>query len=40
MKSYELIIIAAPETDLVRVRTNIRREEKRQPKWAKPLRVN
>lgn len=26
MKSYELIIIAAPETDLVRVRTNIRRE--------------
>lgn len=26
MKSYELIIIAAPETDLVRVRTNIRVE--------------
>jgi len=26
MKSYELIIIAAPESDLVRVRTNIRHE--------------
>lgn len=26
MKSYELIIIAAPETDLIRVRTNVRRE--------------
>ncbi len=29
MKSYELIIIAAPETDLIRVRTNIRREKVR-----------